>query len=102
MQITSVLLASVIGKCSLIFCVVLPCIVVYKYVYGVFPNGVSNPINAHIIIINIKNLTLSFLFIFILYGFLFSSSLFIFILETLLVISCNFLFNSFTLSWLSE
>jgi hypothetical protein len=45
-----------------IFSVVLPFIVLYKYVYGVSPVGVINPVKAHITITIIKNLTLSFLF----------------------------------------
>ena len=53
----SVLLDSVIGKCSFMFCVVFPAIVLYKYVYGTFPSGVSSPVNIHIIMIIIRYFT---------------------------------------------
>ena len=60
---------STIGKCSFMLFVVFPFIVFTRYVYGVSPSGVNSPVNIHIIIISINHLTLSFLCIFILYGF---------------------------------
>ena len=73
----SLLFISVNGKCSLILLVVFPFIVLYKYVYGVSPNGVNNPVRTHIAIINISHFAFLFLLYLILYGsFLFSSLFF--------------------------
>ena len=72
----SLSLINVNGKCSLILCVVLPFIVLYKYVYGVSPRGVKIPVNTHIIIISISHFAFLFLLYLILYGsFLFASLL---------------------------
>ena len=54
---TSTQFTNVIGKCSFMFCVVFPCIVFTKYVYGVVPNGVTSPVNTHIIITITKYFT---------------------------------------------
>ena len=109
MHINSRLFTSVSGKCSLILCVVDPCIVFIKYVYGVVPSGVRNPVNKQIIIIIINAFTLLFPLIFILYGFAFIFSFlfivfsffcsnlfissFIFCISSSLVVFSIFLFN---------
>ena len=54
------------GRCSLILSVVFPCIVLYKYVYGVSPSGVNSPVSAHIIITNINHFVAVFFSYFIL------------------------------------
>ena len=54
-----ILSANTTGKCSFIFFVLIPCIVFIRYVYGVSPRGVSNPVNKHIINITISHFTLS-------------------------------------------
>ena len=92
------LFINVNGKCSFMFSVVFPCIVLYKYVNGVLPIGVKNPVKIHIIITSINHFTFLFLFNKILYIFWFSLYSFLFLFDSyILSSSC---FNLFTFSCL--
>ena len=65
------------GRCSLILCVVFPCIILQVYVYGISFRGVSNPVKIQITIIMNNFRTLSFFSILNLYGFFLLSFCFI-------------------------